>query len=121
MTDRELLELAACYRLDLRPDELPAYQAHVAECVASLERLEALLDGCGAPGEARDPGAAPAPEHNALNAWAWRCRVTRDGADGPLSGRKVAVKDNICVAGVPMRVGSSMLDGFVPRLDATLV
>ena len=121
MTERELLELAAHHRLDVRPDEASTYRAHVAECVASLEQLEALFGGEPGPPADRDPGAAPAPEDNALNAWAWRCRVAHPGADGPLAGREVAVKDNVCVAGVPMRVGSSMFEGYVPRFDATLV
>ena len=41
--------------------------------------------------------------------------------DGPLSGRTVAIKDNIMVAGVPMMNGSETLEGFVPTRDATVV
>ena len=44
------------------------------------------------------------------------------GADeGPLSGKLLAVKDNIAVAGVPMMNGSSLLEGYVPEFDATVV
>jgi len=31
------------------------------------------------------------------------------------------VKDNVCVAGVPMMNGSSTLEGYVPNLDATII
>jgi len=36
-------------------------------------------------------------------------------------GKKIALKDNICVAGVPMMNGSAVLEGFVPDVDATIV
>jgi len=43
------------------------------------------------------------------------------GAEGLLTGKKVAIKDNICVSGVPMMNGSVLLEGYVPELDATVV
>ena len=33
----------------------------------------------------------------------------------------MALKDNICLAGVPMMVGAAFLDGSVPDIDATIV
>ena len=33
----------------------------------------------------------------------------------------MAIKDNACVAGVPLANGSRILDGFVPDVDATVV
>jgi amidase len=114
VTERALLELAAQHRLDLAPADVPTYRAHVEQFVATLERLHALADDVP---EARARGTPPGA--NPLNAWAWRCNIA--GPDGPLAGRRIAIKDNICVAGVPMRVGSSMLDGYVPRFDAPLV
>lgn len=40
---------------------------------------------------------------------------------GKLLGKTVAIKDNIAVAGVPMMVGCSALEGYVPEFDATVV
>src|SRR6185437_49597 len=40
---------------------------------------------------------------------------------GPLSGRRVALKDNICLAGVPMTIGADVFEGYVPDVDATIV
>ena len=40
---------------------------------------------------------------------------------GVLSGKTVAIKDNVCVAGVPMMNGTSVLEGYVPDVDATIV
>ena len=52
-----------------------------------------------------------------------RCHKTDiTGAnDGKLSGKKIAVKDNIQIAGVPMWIGSNLVRGFVPTEDATVV
>src|ERR671938_349576 len=48
--------------------------------------------------------------------------VRIDGAaSGPLAGRTVAIKDNVAVAGVPMRNGTDLLEGYVPDEDATVV
>ena len=35
--------------------------------------------------------------------------------------RRVALKDNVCLAGVPMMIGANFLDGSVPDVDATVV
>jgi amidase len=68
----------------------------------------------------RDRGQHPDPATNPLNAWRWRTRIR--GADsGKLKGKRVAIKDNTCVADVPMAVGSAVLEGYVPEVDATLV
>ncbi|HSN32389.1 MAG TPA: amidase, partial [Ideonella sp.] len=56
-------------------------------------------------------------EHDALA----RERAVRRAAHGPLLGKRVVLKDNICLAGVPMMNGASSLEGYVPDVDATLV
>ena len=40
---------------------------------------------------------------------------------GKLLGKRVVVKDNIMVAGVPMMNGSSILEGYIPDIDALIV
>ncbi len=40
---------------------------------------------------------------------------------GKLAGRRVALKDNVCLAGVPMMIGAQLLEGYVPDVDATIV
>lgn len=68
----------------------------------------------------RDTGQPPERGDNPYNAWAWRANIA-GSKDGPLKGRRVAIKDNVAVAGLPMRNGSRLLDGFVPDEDATVV
>ena len=50
----------------------------------------------------------------------WRCDI-KGASNGKLQGKTVAIKDNTCVAGVPMMNGSLTLEGFVPDVDATVV
>ena len=66
------------------------------------------------------PGYRPSLEENRYNAWYWKTNIKGSG-EGVLAGKTVAVKDNICVAGVPMMNGSRVLDGYVPEIDATVV
>ncbi|MFA1610367.1 Asp-tRNA(Asn)/Glu-tRNA(Gln) amidotransferase subunit GatA [Halobellus rubicundus] len=55
-----------------------------------------------------------------LNAFITDAEIEGD-ADGPLSGMRVAVKDNISTEGVRTTCGSAMLDDYVPPYDATVV
>ena len=67
----------------------------------------------------RTPAIAPARGEQAQRL----VRKTRvEGApSGPLKGKKIALKDNVMVAGVPMMNGASTLEGYVPEIDATVV
>jgi amidase len=66
------------------------------------------------------PGYKPGPDENKYNAWF--VKTTINGApNGKLSGKTVALKDNVCLAGVPMINGTSILDGYTPDVDATIV
>ena len=69
---------------------------------------------------ARTPGRRPVGEENRYGAW--YVKTTIEGAgSGPLKGKQVAIKDNVCIAGVPMMNGASTLEGYVPDVDATVV
>lgn len=68
----------------------------------------------------RTPGHYPTPEDNPYNAWYVKSRV-EGKPSGPLSGLRMALKDNVMLAGVPMMNGASSLRGYVPDVDATVV
>lgn len=68
----------------------------------------------------RTAGYRPGPDENPLNAWYVKAEV-KGAPRGPLSGKTVALKDNVCLAGVPMMNGASTLKGYVPDVDATIV
>ena len=64
--------------------------------------------------------AGSPPNENPHNAWTWKCAILPT-SKGVLDGVKVVIKDNIAVAGLPMRAGSNVTDGWIPESDATVV
>ena len=50
----------------------------------------------------------------------WKCDI-KGAQEGILKGKTIAIKDNCCVAGVPMINGSTLLQGYIPEVDATIV
>ncbi len=68
----------------------------------------------------RTPGVRPQPEDNPYGAWAAKIRIQGARRDKQ-TGKRVAIKDNVCVAGVPMMNGASILEGYVPEIEATIV
>jgi amidase len=112
----------AAERLGMRPSE--AYLDAVAEIITPLANAYATLDAT--PDELppvkyphREFYRPPAAE-NPYGAWYVKTAI-KGKAGGKLAGRRVALKDNICLAGVPMMIGAQLLDGYVPEVDATVV
>jgi amidase len=69
---------------------------------------------------ARTGAYRPPAEENVHNAWYQRTSI-RGRSEGSLSGKRVVVKDNVMVAGVPMMNGAATLEGYIPDWDATVV
>lgn len=117
----ELAQLASGFELHLSEDEIDAFFALAEPTAAGYARLDELEDETLPVKYARaDPGHRPSAEENPSNGWVWRCSI-RGADEGPLAGRTVGIKDNVCVAGMPMLNGSPILDGYVPREDATVI
>src|ERR1700733_3991794 len=112
--------LGSDFGLVLSADEIAAFQQAFKGPLASYGRLEELVPPALAPVAPRSPGYRPSASENPYGAWYWKTNI-KTGSDGLLSGKKVAIKDNICVAGVPMMNGSALLEGYVPEIDATVV
>lgn len=68
----------------------------------------------------RTAGQKPEPKDNPYNAWAVKTTIT-GASSGKLAGKRLAIKDNVCVAGVPMTNGTTVLRDYVPEVDATIV
>lgn len=116
----ELARIAADYGFDLSKQELEAVRSLARDTLSSHARID-MLEGPRLPVKyPRDAGSPPRDEENLHNAWAWRCSI-KGASKGKLAKRTIAVKDNVCVAGLPLSNGSSVLTGFVPNEDATVV
>jgi len=117
---RRIQELAADLGLALRDGDAESYAALIAPLLDGFAAHDALPDEFPAVRFPRTPGRRPEPDENPLGAW--YVKTTIEGAgSGPLRGRTVAVKDNVMVAGVPMMNGTSILEGYIPPVDATVV
>lgn len=119
-TLEQIENLGSDFGLVLDADELVAFQQAFKGSLASYGRLDELVPPTLAPVAPRSPGYRPSASENPYGAWYWKTDI-HSGAKGLLSGKKVAIKDNICVAGVPMMNGSALLEGYVPEIDATVV
>tara|TARA_R110001599_G_scaffold86135_2_gene231212 strand:- start:385 stop:1896 length:1512 start_codon:yes stop_codon:yes gene_type:complete len=116
-----LAAISDYYGFDLSFDELSEFQSAVAGSMAIYDRLDELADESLPVNYPRaELGYRPVGDDNPLNGWAWKCSVP-GAEEGPLAGRTVALKDNIALAGIPMMNGSPIMEGFVPREDATVV
>ncbi|MDN6967792.1 glutamyl-tRNA amidotransferase [Oenococcus sp. UCMA 17063] len=54
------------------------------------------------------------------NAWYVKTKMEH-AKSGSLLGKKIAVKDNISIAGVPMSMGTKLLENYKPKEDATVI
>src|SRR6201982_3174192 len=87
---------------------------------AASDPVDAMPDYLPAVKYPRTPGYKPEGEENKYNAW--YVKTTVKGAPrGKLAGKEVVLKDNVCLAGVPMMNGASTLEGYTPDTDATIV
>src|ERR1700716_3672482 len=116
----QISDLGSNFGLVLTAEEVAAFQQAFKGSLASYGRLDELVPPALAPIAPRSPGYRPSADETPYGAWYWQTDI-RTGAEGLLSGKKVAIKDTICVSGVPMMNGSVLLEGYVPEFDATVV
>jgi amidase len=118
-TSDELAQIAGRYRLGLDARDVESFRAIITGALASYDAVERLY----AARLPEAPGRAyqwPAEADNELGAWYVTSGI-KGADDGPLAGRRIVIKDNIEVAGLPMMNGSATVEGYVPRRDATVV
>jgi amidase len=118
LTDLE--RIAKSYDLVLSHDDLTSFRSLMDGVLASYRRLDQFAEPTLPVKYPREPGYRPPAAENRLNAWYWKCSI-KGAQSGPLAGKKIAIKDNVCVAGIPMMNGSNVLEGYVPDVDAIVV
>jgi amidase len=112
----------AADQLGMKPSDeyLATMQDIMASACAAYSALDTFPDEKPAVKYPRDGGKRPSPEENKLGAWYVKTSI-KGKPGGKLAGRRVALKDNVCLAGVPMMIGAGFLDGTLPDIDATVV
>lgn len=114
-------EIGGRFGLHLEREDAASFAALMeATLSTSYRRLDELAEPVPRVKYPRSGGYRPDPAENPLGAWYYRCSIKGVGS-GLLYGKRLAIKDNVCVAGVPMMNGSATLEGYVPEFDATIV
>jgi amidase len=117
----DLERLSGEFHFGIEAKDWPDYERLVDWALANFDVLEELADEAPAPApHAPREHWTPSPEDNPYNAWLVQSDFS-SGVDGPLLGKTVAVKDNVAVAGLPLRNGSTIFDGYTPDFDAAVV
>lgn len=116
----DVAQLAARLGYAMDAGEIEQYTAMMAGLLEAYDVVARLPDDTPPPRHARGPWQFPPPRDNPHNAWYVKTSI-KGAAGGVLAGKRVAVKDSIMVAGLPMMNGASLLQGYVPRVDATVV
>lgn len=116
----QMRHVARSLNFTLGDDDLGEFLEAMQGSLDGYDVIDALPDFLPPVRYPRTPGYRPAADENPLNAWAVKSRI--EGAEeGLLSGKTVVIKDNIAVAGLPMMNGASILEGYMPDVDATVV
>lgn len=116
----ELRQCAAELGLTLSDDDMASFFGLIGETLQAYDLVDSLPDNLPEVKYPRTAGYRPGGEENRYGAWYVKSTVA-GASGGPLAGKTVVLKDNVCLAGVPMMVGASTLEGYVPDVDATIV
>ena len=112
----QLRAVAEDLGMNLSQEDLESYSALMQPNFAAYDVVEAMPDYLPEVKYPRTPGYQPEGEENKYNAW--YVKTTIKGAQGgKLAGKTIAIKDNVCVAGVPMMNGASTLEGYTPDVE----
>jgi amidase len=106
--------------LHMSASEMDSFIELMTGPVAAYNALELMPENLPRIKYPRTPGYQPVGSKNKYNAWYYKTRIS-GASSGKLRGKRVVLKDNDCLAGVPMMNGASTLQGYTPDVDATIV
>ncbi len=112
----------AAHKLGMHPsdDYLRAVEEIITPLAGAYAAIDDMPDELPKVKYPRGPVHHPQGEENRHGAWYVKTSI-KGSPGGKLAGRRVALKDNVCLAGVPMMIGADILAGYVPDVDATVV
>jgi len=116
----QLQDVALSLGIHLSEAQATTYNTLLQGNFDAYDVIDAMPDNLPVVSYARTPGYRPSGDENKYGAW--YVKTTIEGKPGgKLAGKTVVLKDNVCLAGVPMMNGASTLEGYVPNVDATIV
>lgn len=116
----QLKSIAEDFGMHLSDERLSEFLGLMEGTMQRYDEIDAMPDNMPSVDYPRTAGYRPSEQENPLNAWYIKTDI-KGAPRGPLSGKTVAIKDNICVAGVPLMNGASTMKGYTPDIDATVV
>lgn len=116
----QMRDISRSLSLSMSDADLAELTTAMAGSFDAYDLVDGLEEDLPAVKYERGPGRRPSAHEDRLNAWSVKS-VINGAPTGKLVGKTVAIKDNIAVAGMPMRNGSSILEGYTPEIDATVV
>ncbi|MBM3217639.1 MAG: amidase [Candidatus Rokubacteria bacterium] len=119
-TPSQLRAVADDLGFTLTDADVQSYLALMEGSLGAYDAVDAMPDYLPQVTYPRTPGYRPEGDENPHNAWYVKTTV-KGAPGGKLAGKRIALKDNVCLAGVPMMNGASTLEGYVPDVDATIV
>ncbi|MEO8006425.1 MAG: amidase family protein, partial [Betaproteobacteria bacterium] len=119
-TPAEFLAVSEALGMHMTDEDVASYLDLMTGTIAAYNQLAEMPNYVPEVKYPRTPGYFPEGEDNPNNAWYVKTTI-KGAAAGKLAGKTVALKDNVCLAGVPMTNGASTLEGYVPDVDATIV
>lgn len=117
----EIRDIARVLELGLEDAELDEYRALISDIVKAYDRVDELSEQDVPLRESRERSPVEVENQGQTSlGWVFRTKI-KEKDSGKLSGKKVALKDNICLAGIPLLNGSPIMEGYIPTSDATVV
>lgn len=123
-SESDIQEVLVSLGFDPSSESIAEYREAVS---GSLEPYNRLLadDNKGelkpsVPIDQRTVEPPTSPTKDQLNCWRQRYEISTTDS-GPLDDLRVAIKDNVAIAGIPLTCGSDALEGYTPDIDARVV
>src|SRR5271166_2213907 len=118
-TRQEMADVCQSLRLHMSAAQVDSFIELMSGPVAAYNALELMPEDLPRINYPRTPGYQPVGKKNKYNAWYYKTTI-RGAPSGKLKGKRIVLKDNVCLAGVPMMNGASTLQGYTPDVDATV-
>ena len=120
MRPDEVKSIGSSFGLDVNSNDAVAFTELAHDLMLTLDELGFGPQVPQALECVRQDHGRVSRDDDPFNAIVRRCKVLACG-DGVLGGKRIAIKDTIGVAGIPLTAGSRILQDFVPRRDSVVV
>lgn len=119
---REIGAIAESLGINLSQGELEDFHGLAEITLDDYETIQSAPEPLREPNDVTygNRSAGYTPKENPHNVWITKTEIESE-EEGPLSGKRIGLKDNIALAGVEMTAGSQLLRGYVPDIEAPIV